>query len=308
MAKIAVDLPGLRLKNPLLPASGTFGFGDGPIATQVPFAELSGIVLKTCTLDSRRGNPQPQIYQLPDGCLNSVGLTNPGVAAVIAQHLKPLRRKYPALPLIASVGGSSLAEYQAVARQLSDSGCVDALELNISCPNVAAGGLHFGTDPEVVYQLTRAVKAVIDVPLYVKLTPNVTDIRVIAKAATSAGCDGLTLINTLKGLAIDVMRQRPRLGNNVGGLSGPAIKPIALRLVHEVHTVTTLPIIGLGGIETAEDVVAFMLAGASAVGVGSAHFHDPLILPHLAQALPQLLDQMGVADIKNLVGQLRFND
>lgn len=308
MTKIAVKIPGLTMKNPLMPASGTFGFGDTPASTKFDLNQMGAMVMKTATVSSRTGNPQPQIKVLEDGVLNSVGLTNPGVDSVVADKILPFKAKYPDLPIVASVGGSSVADYVEVAGKLANSGAVSALEINVSCPNVANGGMHFGTDPEVVENLTSKVKAASgQVPIYVKLTPNVTDIAVIAKAAENGGADGVSLINTILGLEIDLKTCRPVLGNNYGGLSGQSVQPVALRMVNQVYQAVKIPIIGMGGIATAEDVAKFMLAGASAVAVGTAHFKDSLAIPHIAAELPRVLDEMGVSDINDLVGQLKFN-
>lgn len=307
MAKISVQLPGLTMKNPLMPASGTFGFGDVAAAAQFDLNELGALVLKTATPEARTGNPQPQIALLANGVLNSVGLTNPGVHTVVSEILPNLRRQYPTLPIIASVGASSITGYLTVAEELAASKDITALEINVSCPNVAQGGMAFGIHPELVEKLTRAVKERVKLPIYVKLTPNVTDITEIARAAESGGADGLSLINTVLGMRIDIKTRKPLLGNNFGGLSGSGIKPLALRLVNQVYQATSLPLIGMGGIETSADVIEFMLAGASAVAVGSAHFHDQLACPHIIQNLPPLLDQLGVSDINDLVGQVEYN-
>lgn len=306
MTKVSVNLPGLKMKNPLMPASGTFGFGDTPTAQKFDLNQMGAMVLKTTTPRATQGNPQPQIKVLNDGVLNSVGLTNPGVDGVIQDKLPKFKKKYPTLPIIASVGGGSIEDYAAVAHKLSASKMVNALEINISCPNVKNGGMHFGTDPYIVEKLTSAVKNEVNIPIYVKLTPNVTDIVSIAKAAEAGGADGLSLINTLLGLEIDLKTRKPVLGNGMGGLSGEAVQPIALRMVYQVHQAVNLPIIGMGGISTAEDIVKFFLAGASAVAVGTAHFHDSLAIPHLAKQLPKVLEELDVDDINDLVGQLEF--
>lgn len=307
MTKISVQLPGLALKNPLMPASGTFGFGDVPAAQKFDLNQMGALVLKTTTPLARRGNPQPQIAVLSHAVLNSVGLTNPGVDQVIHDKLPQLRRKYPALPIMASVGGATEADYVNVARKLAASGLVNALEINVSCPNVDHGGMSFGVRADVVEELTCEIKKAVHLPIYVKLTPNVTDIVSIAKAAEEGGADGLSLINTLLGMDINIESRNPVLGHNLGGLSGSAIKPVAVRMVYQVRQATDLPIIGMGGIQSAEDVIEFMLAGANAVAVGTAHFQDPLAIPHLAQALPPLLDKLGVSDINDLVGQVQLN-
>lgn len=307
MVNLNVDLPGMKLKNPLMPASGTFGFGDVSAARKFDLNEMGAMVIKTATPEARTGNPQPQIALLDDGVLNSVGLTNPGVDAVIKEKLPALKKKYPALPLMASVGGSSEEDYVQVAAKLSASHLVNALEINVSCPNVAQGGMSFGVHPEVVKKLTSRIKKIVTVPIYVKLTPNVTDIKKVAKAAEEGGTDGLSLINTVLGMKIDIKSRKPVLGNNLGGLSGTAVKAIAVRMVYQVRQVTSLPIIGMGGITKPEDVVEFMLAGANAVAVGSAHFRDALAIPHLATGLKNLLSQLKIDDINDLVGKVVLN-
>lgn len=290
-----------------MPASGTFGFGDVPAAKKFDLNDLGAMVIKTTTPKATSGNPQPQIAVLDDGVLNSVGLTNPGVDQVISEKLVPLRKQYPNLPIMASVGGDSESDYVEVAKKLSDSGLVNALEINVSCPNVAQGGMSFGVHPDVVEELTKKVKDVVDVPIYVKLTPNVTDIVAIAQAAEKGGADGISMINTVLGMDIDVQTRRPVLGHNVGGLSGEAVKPIAIRMISQVYQNVTLPIIGMGGISSAEDVIKFMLAGASAVAVGTAHFNDSVASKHIADSLPAELEKLGIDDINDLVGQVKFN-
>lgn len=301
MERLAVNLPGLKMQNPLMPASGTFGFGDAFGAQQVNFNQLGAFVLKTTTPQATTGNPQPQVAKLFDGVMNSVGLTNPGVAVVAQQKLPALRKAHPYLPLIASVGGASVNQYQQVARTLAATGLINALEINVSCPNVAHGGMAFGTDPKVVEKVTAAVKEVSgEVPVYVKLTPNVTDITEIARGAEAGGADGVSLINTLLGLHIDIKTRKPVLGNGMGGYSGPAVKPLAVRMVYQVAQATRLPIIGMGGIQTAADVIEFMMAGASAVAVGAAHFRDTNVCAHIAVDLPPLMDQLGIRALSDL--------
>ena len=307
MTNISVKLPGLNLKNPVMPASGTFGFGDVSAAKKFDLNELGALVIKTATLKSRLGNPQPQFAVLDNGVLNSVGLTNPGIDKVISEKLTNLKKQYPALPIIASVGGESEEGYIEVAQKLSDSKLVNALEINVSCPNVAQGGMSFGVHPKVVEKLTAEIKNTVDLPVFVKLTPNVTDIVVLAQAAEAGGADGLSLINTVTGMRINIKTRKPLLGNNFGGYSGSGVKPIALYQINQVRRVTNLPIIGMGGISSAEDVIEFMLAGANAVAVGSAHFKDPLACPHIVHDLPQVLNNLGVNDIKDLVGQVEYN-
>ena len=307
MINTHITLPGLDLKNPVMPASGTFGFGDVPAAKKFDLNDLGAMVIKTTTPKATSGNPQPQIAVLDDGVLNSVGLTNPGVDQVISEKLVPLRKQYPNLTIMASVGGDSESDYVEVAKKLSNSGLVSALEINVSCPNVAQGGMSFGVHPDVVEELTKKIKDVVDVPIYVKLTPNVTDIVAIAQAAEKGGADGISMINTVLGMDIDVQTRRPVLGHNVGGLSGEAVKPIAIRMISQVYQNVTLPIIGMGGISSAEDVIKFLLAGASAVAVGTAHFNDSIASKHIADSLPVELEKLGIDDINDLVGQVKFN-
>lgn len=299
--RLAVKLPGLKMKNPVMPASGTFGFGDVPQARKYDLNRLGAIVIKTTTPQARTGNPQPQIAVLNDGVLNSVGLTNPGVKVVAEEKIPQLKQQYPDLPLVASIGGASVEDYVMVTEHLAATGLVDALELNISCPNVKHGGMAFGTDPQVAEKLTKAVKATSgDVPVYVKLTPNVTDIVEIAQAVEAGGADGLSMINTLLGMKINLKTRKPVLGNVMGGLSGTAIKPLAIRMIYQVSHAVNIPIIGEGGISSAEDVIEFFLAGASAVQVGSAHFHDALAMPHIIEQLPQAMARVGIGSLAEL--------
>ena len=299
--RLAVKLPGLKMKNPVMPASGTFGFGDVPQARKYDLNRLGAIVIKTTTPQARTGNPQPQIAVLNDGVLNSVGLTNPGVKVVAEEKIPQLKQQYPDLPLVASIGGASVEDDVMVTEHLAATGLVDALELNISCPNVKHGGMAFGTDPQVAEKLTKAVKAASgDVPVYVKLTPNVTDIVEIAQAVEAGGADGLSMINTLLGMKINLKTRKPVLGNVMGGLSGTAIKPLAIRMIYQVSHAVNIPIIGEGGISSAEDVIEFFLAGASAVQVGSAHFHDALAMPHIIEQLPQAMARVGIGSLAEL--------
>ncbi|WP_286006563.1 dihydroorotate dehydrogenase [Ligilactobacillus aviarius] len=305
-SRLTVNLPGLTMKNPLMPGSGTFGFGDTPAAEKMDLNGLGALVIKTTTPHARKGNPQPQIAMLKNGVINSVGLTNPGVDAVVNEKLPHLRQKYPDLPIVGSIGGSSVADYQCVAQKLADSNMLNALELNISCPNVQEGGMAFGTNPQTVEEVTRKVKAVTgSVPVYVKLSPNVTDITTIAKAAERGGADGLTMINTLLGLHIDVETRQSVIGNGMGGLSGAILKPLAVRMIYQVAHVTDLPIIGIGGVETVDDVLEMFLAGASAVGVGAAHFDDVEVIPHLAAQLEQRMDELNIESLEKLRKEVR---
>lgn len=303
--RLAVTLPGLALKNPVMPASGSFGFGDSRLALSQDLSQLGAVVLKTTTKNARTGNPQPQIAQFPEGILNSVGLTNPGVQAVIKQKIPHLRNRYPQLPLLGSVAGGSVADYVTVAQDLSAGNLVQALEINVSCPNVAAGGMQFGVDPKMIEQLTAAVKKVVTVPIYVKLSPNVTDIVACAKAAQAGGADGLTMINTLYAMRIDPLTRKPAVGNIMGGWSGPSLKPLAVRMIYQVAHAVDLPIIGVGGISCAKDVIEMYLAGASAVQVGSAQFSDPLACWHIIDQLTDTLDELGLTTLEELRKEIR---
>lgn len=297
--RLAVDLPGLSLKNPIIPASGCFGFGR-EFADYYDLSLLGSIAIKAATQDPRYGNPTPRVAETPAGMLNAIGLQNPGVERILEQELKWLERFN--LPIIANVAGSTTEEYVHVARRISTAPNVKAIELNISCPNVKCGGIAFGTVPEVAAELTKQVKEASSVPVYVKLSPNVTDIVEMARAVEGAGADGITMINTLLGMRIDLKTRKPVIANKTGGLSGPAIKPVAIRMIYQVSQAVSIPIIGMGGIMNAEDVVEFFLAGASAVMVGTANFVDPYVCPTIIQELPEWLDRMQVGHISELTG------
>ncbi|GAE29182.1 dihydroorotate dehydrogenase [Halalkalibacter hemicellulosilyticus] len=299
MSRLKVELPGLSLKNPIMPASGCFGFGK-EYASFYDLSELGAIAIKATTAESRFGNATPRVAETTAGMLNAIGLQNPGIEGVMANEL-PWLERYD-VPIVANVAGTEIDDYVATTARLSTAPNVHAIELNISCPNVKQGGIAFGTIPEVAAQLTKEVKAVSEVPVYVKLSPNVADIVEIARAVEQAGADGLSMINTLLGSRIDIRRRKPILSNLYGGLSGPAIKPVAIRMIHQVSQAVTIPIIGMGGIQTAEDVVEFMLAGASAVAIGTANFTDPYICPTLIEELPSLLDELEVNEIHELIG------
>lgn len=303
MNRLAVELPGLNLKNPIMPASGCFGFGQR-YAEFYDLDQLGAIIVKAATLQPRAGNPTPRVAETTSGMLNAIGLQNPGVDAIMADKLPWLAERYPELPVIANVAGSTESDYVEVCRQISTTPNVKAIELNISCPNVAHGGLEFGTDPKSAYALTKSCKAVSKVPVYVKLSPNVTDIRVIARAVEDAGADGFTMINTLVGMQIDLKTRQPLLGNRTGGLSGPAIKPVAVRLINQVHQVSQLPIIGMGGVMTAEDVLELMMAGASAIAVGTANFNNPQACPEIIKALPDVMDRYQIKTLTDLITEM----
>lgn len=299
MSRLSVSLPGLHLKNPVIPASGTCWYGQ-EIARNYDLNKLGSLVIKSTTSQPRKGNPAPRACETSAGWLNAYGLNNAGVDNVVQEKLPWLAQNYPELPVIASAAGFSEEEYEAVAAKLGTSPYVSAMELNVSCPNVKHGGLAMGTDPELLERLTRRCVAVSNVPVYVKLTPNITDIVPLAKAAINGGAAGLTMINTLTGMAIDLKTRKPKLANVTGGLSGAALKPIALRMIHQVRQFSNIPIIGVGGIETPEDVLEFMMAGANAVEVGAASFHDPLACPKIIDQLPTVMDYYGIEKLTDL--------
>ncbi|MGL5042886.1 MAG: dihydroorotate dehydrogenase [Culicoidibacterales bacterium] len=298
--KLSVNLPGLSLKNPIMSASGCFGYGR-EMAELYDLSLLGGIIVKSTTLEPRLGNPTPRIAETPNGMLNAIGLQNPGVTAVIEQEL-PWLATFKT-PIIVNIAGSSVENYVETAIALTNNPAIAAFELNISCPNVKQGGIQFGTDPFAAAQLVAAVKAVVDKPLYVKLSPNVTDISVIALAVEAAGADGISLINTLIGMRFDLKTGAPILANGIGGLSGPAILPVALKMIYQVAAAVKIPIIGMGGISCAQDVIECISAGASAVSIGTANFNNPLIMPEIIEQLPLLLDQLGIESITSLTGR-----
>ncbi|PLR77573.1 dihydroorotate dehydrogenase [Bacillus sp. V3-13] len=300
MSRLEIRLPGLELKNPVMPASGCFGFGR-EYSQLYDLNELGAIMIKATTAEPRFGNPTPRVAETPAGMLNAIGLQNPGLEKVITEELKWLEQF--STPIIANVAGSAEEDYIAVAKEISKAANVHALELNISCPNVKTGGIAFGTIPEVAKSLTKKVKEVSEVPVYVKLSPNVTNIVEMAQAVEAGGADGLTMINTLLGMRIDLKTGKPVLANNTGGLSGPAIKPVALRMIYEVSQKVSLPIIGMGGIATAEDVIEYFLAGASAVAVGTANFTDPFVCPKIIADLPELVERLGYDHISECTGR-----
>jgi len=300
MVKTAVTLSGIRLDNPVIPASGTFGFGY-EFAQWYDLDCLGAISVKGTTRDPRFGNPAPRIAETEGGMLNAVGLQNPGIDRVLAEELPRLREIYTK-PIIHNISGFSLDEYVECCAKADASPYTDIIEVNVSCPNVHHGGMSFGTDPNMVHDVTMAVKAVCKKPVYLKLSPNVTDIVSIAKACAEGGADGLSLINTLMGMRIDLKKRAPILANTTGGLSGPAVFPVALRMVWQVYEAVDLPIIGMGGVSTAEDVAEMMLAGATAVQVGAANLVDPMACKKIIDDLPGVLERLGVNDINELIG------
>ena len=300
---LAVQLPGLDLKNPIMPASGCFGFGK-EYGKYYDLNQLGSIMVKATTPKARFGNPTPRVAETPSGMLNAIGLQNPGLE-VVMNELLPELEICPDLPIIANVAGACEEDYVEVCRKIGQAPNVKAIELNISCPNVKHGGIAFGTDPEVAFDLTQAVKKVASVPIYVKLSPNVTDIVPIAQAIESGGADGFTMINTLLGMRIDLKTRKPILANQTGGLSGPAIKPVAIRLINQVAAISDLPIIGMGGVQTVDDVLEMFMAGASAVAVGTANFTDPYICPKLINELPIRMAELGIESLEQLIREVR---
>jgi len=301
MAKtnLAIELPGLKLKNPIIPASGTFGFGED-FAELYDLSLLGSIMVKGTTLNPKLGNPSPRVAEVYGGMLNSIGLQNPGADIVMKEKL-PFLAQYD-LPVIVNISGNTIEEYAQLAKIISSAPNVGALEVNISCPNVKEGGITFGTDPVMAAEVTKAVKENSSVPVYIKLSPNVTDIKKIAKSVEAAGADGLTMINTLIGMRLDLKTGKPIMANKIGGLSGPAIKPVAIKMIYEVYKEVSIPIIGMGGVKDAEDVLEFLYAGSSAVAVGTLNMIDPYICPKIIEDLPKLLEKYGFKDIKEAIG------
>lgn len=298
MPNTKVSIAGVELKNPVTVASGTFGFGR-EFAKFYDLSRLGAISVKGLTLQERQGNPPQRIAETPMGLLNSIGLQNPGVDAFLKEEL-PFLKQFD-VKIIANIAGSDISDYCRMAEKLAGSG-VDLIEMNISCPNVKEGGVAFGTDAETVHDITMQVKRFAGQPVIVKLSPNVTDITEMAQAAEAGGADALSLINTLLGMRIDVNTRRPILYNNVGGLSGPAVKPVAVRMVWQVAQKVKLPIIGMGGITTGEDAAEFLLAGATAVSIGTANLVDPMAAPRILEELEQYLDRQGIDDVRELRG------
>lgn len=300
---LAVQLGSLVLRNPVLVASGTFGYARELEGT-VDFSQLGGVIPKTVTARPRIGNPPPRTVETPSGLLNAIGLDNDGIDHFISHHLPYLRTLPTAI--IGNIAGKTPDEFVEMAAKLAEQPGLAALELNLSCPNVA-GGVDFATDPKVTRAVVAGVKQVCPLPLLAKLTPNITNIVPVAAAALEAGATALSLVNTFLGMAVDWRKRRPILGNNTGGLSGPAIKPLVLRLVWQVWRDLQAPIVGIGGIQSVDDAMEYFVAGASAVQVGTANFSDPLAAPRLAAAIPDALAELGVGSVSELVGSLRLN-
>ena len=303
MGRLSVSLCGIELDNPIIPASGTFGYG-WEFADLYDINELGTFSCKGTTLKPRFGNPTPRIAESASGMLNAVGLQNPGVDAVIEKELPRLKECFHK-PMMANVSGFSVEEYAAVCGKLDREPQVGWLEVNISCPNVHGGGMSFGTDPFLAAEVTRAVKAVTKKPVIMKLSPNVTDIAGMAKACEDAGADGISLINTLMGMRIDLKTRRPVIRNTTGGLSGPAVFPVALRMVWQAASAVSIPVIGLGGVSSAEDVVEMMMAGATAVEIGAMNLVDPFICPKIIKELPAAMDRFGIDTLESIIGGMR---
>ena len=300
MVDISTELCGIKLDNPVIPASGTYGFGY-EFAELYDINVLGSLSFKGTTREPRFGNPTPRIAECPSGMLNAVGLQNPGVDAVIANELPKLRAVFHK-PVMANVSGFSEAEYVETVEKLDAEDDIGWFEVNISCPNVHGGGMSFGTSPEAAGEITRAVRRVTKKPLIIKLSPNVTDIVSIAKACEAAGADGISLINTLLGMRIDLKKRAPLIANKTGGYSGPAIKPVAVRMVYQVYEGVKIPIVGMGGISTAEDVIEFMMAGATAVEVGAANLVDPFASKKIIEDLPRVMEKYRISSLKEIIG------
>ena len=300
MVNTKVDLCGITLDNPIIPASGTFGFG-------YEFAEIYDInclgtfSFKGTTKDPRFGNPTPRIAECDSGMINAVGLQNPGVEKVLSEELPKLKKCFTK-PVMANVSGFSVEDYAYTVEKLDAEGQIGWFEVNVSCPNVHGGGMSFGTDPKAAAEVTAACRKVTDKPLLIKLSPNVTDIVSIAKACEEAGADGISMINTLLGMRIDLKTKKPVIANKMGGFSGPAIKPVALRMVYQVYDAVKIPIVGMGGIATAEDVIEMMLAGATAVQVGAANLVDPYCCRDIINDLPRVMEKYGIKDLSEIIG------
>lgn len=303
MVDLKVTLSGLTLDNPVIPASGTFGYGK-EFAEIYDINILGSLSFKGTTREARLGNPLPRIAECPMGMINSVGLQNPGLEAVCEQELADLAKIYTK-PVIANISGFSLDEYVDCARAMDSQPQVGIIEVNVSCPNVHNGGMAYGVCPESAAEVTAAVKAVTTKPVYIKLSPNVTDIVEIAKACEAAGADGLSLINTLLGMRIDIKTRKPVIANKMGGFSGPAIFPVALRMVYQVANAVNIPVIGMGGVSSARDVVEMMMAGASAVQVGAANLVNPYACKEIIEALPAICEELGIERLSDIIGVVK---
>ncbi len=303
MGRLSVKLCGVELDNPIIPASGTFGYG-------YEFAELYDINIlgsfsfKGTTKDARFGNPTPRIAECPMGMINAVGLQNPGVEKVLSEELPKMRKVFHK-PVMANVSGFSVEDYAYTVEKLNAESDIGWFEVNVSCPNVHGGGMSFGTSPEAAAEVTAAVRKVTDKPLLIKLSPNVTDIVSIAKACEAAGADGISLINTLLGMRIDLKTRKPVIANKMGGFSGSAIFPVAVRMVYQVANAVNIPVVGMGGVSSAEDVIEMMLAGATAVEVGAANLIDPFACKNIIEQLPLIMDKYGIENLSDIIGGVK---
>ena len=300
MGRLSVNLCGIELDNPVIPASGTFGFGY-EYAELYDINELGTFSFKGTTLEPRFGNPTPRIAECTSGMINAVGLQNPGVEKVIAEELPKLKQCFHK-PVMANVSGFSVEEYAKTCEKLDSQDQIGWLEVNVSCPNVHGGGMSFGTDPKAAAEVTRAVKKVTTKPVIVKLSPNVTDILSIAKACEDAGADGISLINTMLGMRIDLRTRKPVIANKMGGFSGPAIFPVAVRMVYQVANAVQIPVVGMGGVSSAENVIEMMLAGATAVEIGAANLVNPYICQQIVRDLPETMDRYKIHQLRDIIG------
>ena len=297
---LSVYLCGIRLQNPVVPASGTFGFGL-ELADSMDLNVLGGISLKGTTREARYGNPTPRIAECDGGMINSVGLQNPGIDVLVGEKVPALRKVYDGC-VIANISGFSLDEYRECCAKADACEGIDIIEVNISCPNVHNGGMAFGTDPASAAEVTRTVKAVCKKPVFIKLSPNVTDIVAIACACEDAGADGLTLVNTFLGMRIDITRRKPVIANKMGGYSGRAVFPVALRMVYQVAHACQIPVMGCGGVASARDVIEMMMAGATAVQVGAENLRNPFACPEIIADLPLVMEEIGIDTLKEIIG------
>ena len=297
---LSVSLCGIRLQNPVIPASGTFGFGL-ELADSFDLNVLGAISLKGTTLEARYGNPTPRVAECTEGMINSVGLQNPGIDVLVGEKVPALRKVY-SQPVIANISGFSLDEYRTCCMRADACEGIDIIEVNISCPNVHNGGMAFGTSCESAAEVTRTVKAVCRKPVFIKLSPNVTDIAAIARACEDAGADGLTLVNTFLGMRIDIARRRPVIANKMGGFSGRAIFPIALRMVYQVAHACSIPVMGCGGVASARDVIEMMMAGATAVQVGAENIRNPFACPQIISDLPGVMEELNIDKLTDIIG------
>lgn len=300
MVSTKVDLCGITLDNPIIPASGTFNYGY-EFAELYDINKLGTFSFKGTTVEPRFGNPTPRIAECPEGMINAVGLQNPGIEKVLSEELPKMRECFNK-KVMANISGFAVEEYVRLAEALNSEECVGWYEVNISCPNVHGGGMSFGTDPKAAYEVTKAVKEVSKKPILIKLTPNVTDIVSIAKACEDAGADGISMINTLLGMRIDLKTKKPVIANKMGGFSGKAIKPVALRMVYQVYENVNIPIVGMGGLASAEDVLEMMLAGATAVEIGAANLVEPYACSNIIDELPSVMAKYGINDLKEIIG------